>query len=203
MANCSICNHPKRHQLEIGLTYKVPKPALARRFGVSTDALFRHARNHLSPQVKAAILGGDKRSAVDLEALQISESEGLLSQLVVQRARLQQHSDLALELGDIKAAVAVENAITTNLTLVAKLLGQLVQHHEVRRTSILISADYLQLRSALLKALRPYPEAARAVGHALHALESAAAEDITAAGKSSPVIEHQHLAAVSEHRVPS
>jgi hypothetical protein len=189
MANCSICSHPRRHQLEIGLTYKTPKPALARRFGVSTDALFRHARNHLSPQVKAAILTGDKRSAVDLEALQVSESEGLLSQLVVQRARLQQHSDLAIELGDIKAAVAAENAITANLTLVAKLLGQLVQHHEVRRVDLLVSADYLQLRSALLVALRPFPQAARAVGQALHTLEAEAAKEIAATDRRPPMIE--------------
>jgi hypothetical protein len=157
---------------------------------VSRDALFRHARAHLSPQVKAAILTGDKRSAVDLEALQVSESEGLLSQLVVQRARLQQHSDLALELGDVKAAVAVESAITSNLTLVAKLLGQLVQHHEVRSTHVLISEGYLQLRSALLRALRPFPEAARAVGAALHTLETEAAAEIKEQRKAPLVIEH-------------
>jgi hypothetical protein len=128
----------------------------------------------------AAILAAQKPTEVDLEALQASESEGLLSQLVVQRARLQSQSEMALELGDVRAAVAVENSIQSNLTLVAKLLGQLVQHHEVRSTSVLISADYLALRSALVKALVPYPEAARAVGAALHGLESEAAKDITA-----------------------
>ncbi len=60
------------------------------------------------------------------------------------------------------------------------MLGQLVQRHEVHRTSILVSADYLTLRSALVTALRPYPEAARAVGTALHTLETEAAADIVA-----------------------
>jgi hypothetical protein len=63
--------------------------------------------------------------------------------------------------------------------MVAKLLGQLVQRHEVSRTSILISADYLQLRQAIVTALRPYPEAAHAVGQALYRLEADAAKDIT------------------------
>jgi hypothetical protein len=143
--------------------------------------VYRHAKNHLSPQVRAAILTAQKPTAVDLEALQTSESEGLLAQLVVQRARLQSFSEMALDLGDVKAAVSVENSITANLTLVSRLLGQLVQHHEVRSTSILVSPDYLALRHAIVRALHPFPEAARAVGAALHEMESQAAAEIKAA----------------------
>jgi hypothetical protein len=180
---CTICRHPKRHQMEIGLTYKVPTTVLATRFGVSPDALQRHKRDHLSAQMRAAILTASKPTAVDLEALQVSESEGLLSQLIAQRARLQQHSEMALELGDIRSAVSCENAIVKNLELVAKLLGQLVVHHEVKRTSILVSADYLQVRGAIMNALAVHPEARRAVGAALHALEVETADDIKAAAR--------------------
>jgi hypothetical protein len=73
------------------------------------------------------------------------------------------------------------------LELVGKLLGQLVQRHE--STSLLVSPDYLQLRSMLVQALRPFPEAARAVAAALHTLESKAATDITAnAAKGKPLL---------------
>lgn len=185
-AVCTICAHPRRHQLEIGLVHRVPLEALARRFQCSPHALHRHRHNHLSPATAAAILAAQRPTTVDLEALQRSESEGLLSQLLAQRARLAQHSELALELGNSAAAVAAERAITANLELVAKLLGQLIQHHEVRSTSILISADYLQLRSTLLQALRPYPAAAEAVGAALHQLEAKAARDI--AGTQQPLV---------------
>jgi L-serine deaminase len=95
----------------------------------------------------------------------------------------------------VRACVSVEVAITANLGLVAKLLGQLVQVHEVRKTSILISADYLALRAALVRALRPYPDAARAVGAALHELETAAAKDITEAKR--PLVIEQHAEAVA------
>ena len=139
----------------------------------------RHRHKHLSPQMMAAILAAQKPSEIDLEALQRSEAEGLLAQLVTQRARLQQQSDLALELGNASGAIAAERAITSNLELVAKLLGTIVQRHEVTRTSILISADYLELRQAIVAALRPFPEAARAVGSALHGIETNAARDIT------------------------
>jgi hypothetical protein len=193
---CSICAHPKRHQIEIGLTHHVPMRALAIRFECSQDAIHRHRTNHLTPQMRAAILAAQRPSAVDLEQLQRSESEGILAQLVTQRARLQQHSDLALELGNGAIAIAAERAITGNLELVARLLGTLVQRHEVTRTSILISADYLQLRQSIVTALRPFPDAAMAVGKALHDLEAQAAKTIAAragSGKAPLVIEAETL----------
>jgi hypothetical protein len=195
-ARCTVCAHERRHQIEIGLVHGVAARVLGERFKLSKDAIHRHAANHLTPAMRAAILAAQKPTAIDLDALRTSESEGILAQLVGQRARLLSHGDLALELGDVKACVAVESALTGNLTLVAKLLGQLVQHHDVRHTSILISPDYLRLRSTLVDALRPYPDAMRAVGAALHRMESDAARDITAAASKGRapapmVLEHK------------
>ncbi len=189
-AKCTICSSKFRHQIEIGLTHLVPANALGLRFKVSSDAILRHAKNHLTAAMRAAILTAQVPSAVDLDALKISESEGLLSALVVQRARLQAHGELAASLGDVRGCVAVEGAITSNLTLVARLLQQLIQVHDVRHTSILVSPDYLKLRAALVKALAPFPEAARAVGAALHAIEAEGALDITARAKAPALIEH-------------
>ena len=187
---CTVCAHERRHQIEIGLVHRVPYRVLARRYDLKISALHNHRHKHLTPQIAAAILAQQKPTEIDLEALQASESEGLLAQLVGQRARLQVHSELASDLGDVKAAVACERAITSNLELVGKLLGQLVHRHEVRSTSILVSPDYLQLRATLVNALQSFPEAARAVGAALHALESKAASDITAnASRRPPMIE--------------
>jgi hypothetical protein len=73
------------------------------------------------------------------------------------------------------------------------MLGQLVQHHTVEHGNVLVTESYLRLRSTLIEALRPFPEAARAVGAALHRLESEAAADIRARaanGKVPLVIEH-------------
>jgi hypothetical protein len=176
---CTICQHERRHQIEVGLVHHVPLSVLAKRFDCSKDALHRHRHNHLSPQVAAAILANRKPSEIDLEQLQASEAEGLLSQLVVQRARLQTYAEASLDMGDTKAAVAVERCIVSNLELTAKLLGQLIQHHDVRHTSILVSPDYLELRGAIVSALRPFPQAAKAVGQALHALEAKAANEIS------------------------
>src|SRR6185312_16698955 len=101
------------------------------------------------------LLSAQRPTAIDLEALRVSESEGLLHQLVAQRARLQQHAELAGQLGDVRGAISAEGAITGNLALVGKLLGQLSVTHHVKHTSLLISPDYLRLRQALVTALRP------------------------------------------------
>jgi hypothetical protein len=177
--SCSICSHDKRHAIEIGLVHRVPARVLARRFDCSKDAIQRHGKNHLSPVQRAALLAHVRPEAIDLPALRESESTGLLASLVASRARLQQLAELSLELGDVRGAVAVESAVTNNLQLVAKLLGQLAVQHNVTHTSVLVSTDYLRLRQTLIAALKPFPDAAVAVGRALHAMEAEAARDIT------------------------
>jgi hypothetical protein len=192
MRVCKVCAHERRHLIEIGLTHHVPIRTLGARFGLKPSTIYRHAKLHLPPQTRAAILAAQKPSEVDLEALQRSESEGLLAQLVTQRARLQQLSELSAELGDVRGAVAVERATTANLELVGRLLSQFTVHHEVTHRSVLVSPDYLRLRSTLLKALAPFPEAMRAVAAALHSLEAEAARDITKQAKPAQ-IEHQAI----------
>jgi hypothetical protein len=202
-AKCTVCAHERRHQIDIGLVHQVSARVLGERFKLSKDAIHRHAANHLTPPMRAAILAAQRPSAIDLDALRTSESEGLLAQLVVQRARLLQLGDMALDLGDVKAAVAVESQINANVTLVAKLLGQLVNHHSVSHTNLLISPDYVKMRGVLMDALRPFPEAMRAVAAAVHRLESDAAQNITSGAKNKgrarlePVlIEHEQAADV-------
>jgi hypothetical protein len=193
---CTVCASDHRHRIEIGLVAGMSARALADRFDVSKDAIHRHAANHLTEATRAGILAARKPCDIDLDALRADESAGLLSQLVTQRARLLSHGDLAATIGDVKACVAVEGAITANLALVAKMLGQLVNVHDVRTTNLLVSPDYLKLRSALVAALRPFPAAKAAVVAVIQRLESDAAVDITAAsdrakGRAVPmVIDH-------------
>ena len=89
----------------------------------------------MPPQLVAAIAMAAHPSEVDLEQLQRSESEGLLGALVGQRARLQLLSEMAFEAGEISAATTVERAITSSLELTSRLLGMIIQRHDVRSTS--------------------------------------------------------------------
>jgi hypothetical protein len=166
---------------------RVNQKALATRFDVSLWALKRHAAGHLSPVQRAALLSASRTPEIDLDALRTSESENLLAQLVAQRARLQHLAEFSLDVGDVKAAIGAESGIRDNLALVGKLLGQLVTRHEVRSTSLLVSPDWLRVRDRLIAALRPFPEASRAVGAALYEMEKAATDEITASVKPATI----------------
>lgn len=188
---CSICNHEARAAIEIGLAYRVSCYALASRFNCSLDQLYVHSRSHLSPQMKASILLQQKPNQIDLEALERSESESLLSNLVHQRARLALLSEACLAAGEHNTAVSIERAITTSLELTSKLLGMIINRTDVRTVSVLLSQDYLELRRVIIGALTKHPEAARDVARALSELEEKAAKDIAESKKPVlPALEH-------------
>jgi hypothetical protein len=188
---CQVCNSPHRHSVDVALAHGLGHDAIGKRFNLSPHSVQRHGKNHLSPQMMAAVQHALHPSAVDLDALKVSEGENLLHHLVHQRARLANHIELAVAIGDPGAAIRGEGAITNNLQLVSKLLGVLVNVHETRHQHILTHPDYLRLREVLLKALAPFPEARIAVGRALAGIETQAADDITtkAAGRAPLTIE--------------
>src|SRR5689334_6986294 len=52
---CTICNHPARPQIDLAIATGVAKRAVAERFGVSRDAVWRHAQAHLTAEMRAAL----------------------------------------------------------------------------------------------------------------------------------------------------
>jgi hypothetical protein len=48
---CTICNHPARPQIDLAIATGVAKRAIAARFQVSRDAVWRHAQAHLTAEI--------------------------------------------------------------------------------------------------------------------------------------------------------
>src|SRR5262249_40684806 len=119
---CRVCEHEHRHLIELGLVHRVPIRALARRFSIGKNSIFRHRRLHMSAKLVAAVMAAQRPSEVDLEQLQRSESESLLGSLIALRARLQMLSEMAFEEGELHAATSIERAITASLDLTSRLL---------------------------------------------------------------------------------
>jgi hypothetical protein len=71
--------------------------------------------------MRAAVLASQRPEAVDLDALRDKEGAGLLGSLVNQRARFAAARKACPIPHDIRGCVGVENAITGNLALSAKL----------------------------------------------------------------------------------
>jgi hypothetical protein len=170
----TIIGHPDQSRIERDLAIGRPLGRIAKKYGVSKDAAFRHKRK-LPPQLKSALAGNALRSGQDLEQLRIDESEGLLQNLAAQRARLLIAQDAALEAEQFTIVGSLSQAIHRNLELVGKYLGEFAQHSVQTTVSILLAPEYLDFRSALLRSLQPFPEAARAVAATINQMEEKAA----------------------------
>jgi hypothetical protein len=71
--------------------------------------------------------------------------------------------------------------------MVGRYLGLFANLNINSNVNILISEDYLRLRQALTLALRPFPEARRAVADALHRIEGEVANKMLATAGKGPV----------------
>jgi transposase-like protein len=182
-----IRDRDDRGQIEFELASGKSVRAIARKYGIDENALYRH-RKLLPPQLKAAYLGNALKPGADLEQLKTEESEALLQNLASQRARLLMMQDQALEEGNAQVVATLAARIHQNLELVGRYLGELHQHSTKTVVNILLTPEYLELRNALVRALAPYPDARRAVAAVLHSREGSAAQSLDVPALPAPEI---------------
>jgi len=173
---CKCCQHRERAAIDLALARGVSTAAVGKRYGISSDSVYRHRRNHLPPQLRAKLIAGPDID-IDLDKLKESESQSLLANLVALRHRLFASLDVAEECGDSNMVCRVTAQLHQNLELTGKLLGDLGVGHSVTQ-NILIQPAYVEMRVALVDALGAFPEARKAVAAVLHGLEAKAAQDI-------------------------
>jgi len=77
---CTICNHPTRPQIDLEIATGLSKRAVAARFEVSRDAVWRHGQAHLSAEMRAALATkllqreGDTRRILLEEGVGVTEA---------------------------------------------------------------------------------------------------------------------------------
>ena len=187
-----------RAAIERDLAAGVPTRIVGQKYGISRDACWRWLKK-MPPHLKAEKYIGLIKAEGDLERLRIEESEGLLANLAMQRARLLMAQDAALELADLMCVNHIAGQIHRNLELVGKYLGEFASHSISTSVSLLITPEYLDLRAALVRALRPSPQARAAVAAVLRDVETTAARRVDEASRATPanVAPDPHLI---EHR---
>jgi hypothetical protein len=62
---CTICQHERRAQIEMGLVFGTSARILANRFQCSPDAIQRHSQRHLTATQRAAIMSAQKPADSD------------------------------------------------------------------------------------------------------------------------------------------
>jgi hypothetical protein len=154
---CTVCYHPERHSIDEALVSGSPYRSVAKRFGLSESAVYRHKAEHLPAHLLKA-----------REAEELARADDLLDQV----SHLQTHAldifERAENAGDLRTALAAISQARGNLELLGKLAGELDERPVM---NVLVSTEWATIRAALMDALSPYPEARSAVSGRLLELE--------------------------------
>jgi hypothetical protein len=187
----TIEKHPRRGEIEHDIAVGVPCRTVARKYDLSRDTVLRWSKK-IPLQLKAKRYIGLLKATDTLEEVRAQESDNLLRNLAMQRARLLLCQDKAIELEDLMIA-RLSGQIHQNLELVGKYLGEFARVSVQTSINLLITPEYLKLGSALLHALWPFPEARQAVAAVLHDIEGAAAQANNGHDRAPVVIEAQPI----------
>jgi hypothetical protein len=163
MKRCTICSHRDRPAIDLAIASGLSKRSIGERFSVSPDAVWRHGQAHLTVELRAALALKLIRKEGDTRAILLEEGATTIQALQAVRAPLFGRFLAAVDVGDDRAAASLAGRLHEGLSLSARLSGQLAPASSVTVQNIVLSSDYIRLRSDLLAALRPFPEAARAV----------------------------------------
>lgn len=169
---CKVCEHSDRASIELGLANKVPIRVLGKRYGLSSDSVWRHGQNHMSAELHGQLMTRGRMTPTDLENLRQVESEGVLQHLVAVRGRLYGLMDAATLQEDYRAAASIGNILGKNLETTARLLGDIRTGTVNVTNNVLLLPEFHALRTSIMAALRQFPEARASVAAALKQLES-------------------------------
>lgn len=152
-AKCQVCYHPEAKAIDEAIVNGVSIREIVERYQVSRGSVYRHKNKHLP---KAIV------KAKELE--EIAKADSLLEQAKDLQVRtlaiLERHEGK----DDVLALRAIREA-RNNLDLIGRVLGELDNSPKV---AVLVNnPDWAMVRSAIVEALEPYPEARGAVISAL------------------------------------
>ena len=154
---CTVCDHPQRHGIDETLVTGAPYRSVAKRFGLSESAVYRHETEHLPSHL--------------LKAREIEET-ARADDLLKQVRDLQTHAldilDRAEKVGELRTALAAIAQARGNLELLGKLAGELDERPVV---NLNVSPEWLELRAVTVGALEPHPAAHGAVLRALEGVD--------------------------------
>src|SRR5215471_13011971 len=125
----------------------ISRRLIAARFKVSADAAWRHGREHLTAETRAALATKLLQRDGDMRRVLFEEGTGVVEALKAIRGPMFGLFLVAIDAGDSKAAAALAARLHESLALAAKLTGELAPQAGVTVTNILLSPDFQRLRT--------------------------------------------------------
>jgi hypothetical protein len=158
---CTVCDHSERHSIDETLLTGAPYRSVAKRFGLSESAVYRHNTEHLPAHLLKA-----------REVEEVARADDLLEQVRYLQAHALDILERAEKAGDLRTALAAISQARGNLELLGKLAGELDERPVV---NLHVSPEWLELRAVIVGALEPYSEARGAVLRAIEGSDNGSA----------------------------
>lgn len=174
---CGVCKHRERAAIDLALASGVSVAGISARYRLGIDSVYRHRARHLPPQMRARLLQGPSIEGLDLDKLVATESQSWLANMVAARNRAVAQIEVAEDHSDSLMFDRAMGRFLQTMKLIGERLGELRVGTHIHQ-NILVQPVYVEMRVELVRALKPYPQAAQAVAAVLHSLESKAAKSI-------------------------
>jgi len=149
---CTACNHPSKVEIDKMLVEGEPYRSIAKQFSLSDAAVYRH-KSHLNGTLLKA-----------KEAKEIAQADNLMEQITNLQSRALNILSKTEEAEDWRAATGAIREARGCLELLGKLAGEL---QEGQTINVIVSPQWVELRTTIIGALEPHPEAKFAVLRAL------------------------------------
>ncbi len=149
---CTACNHPSKVEIDRMLVEGEPYRSIAKQFSLSDAAVYRH-KSHLNGTLLKA-----------KEAKEIAQADNLMEQITNLQSRALNILSKTEEAEDWRAATGAIREARGCLELLGKLAGELQDGQTV---NVIVSPQWVELRTTIIKALEPHPDAKSTVLRAL------------------------------------
>ncbi len=153
---CTVCSHPEKEEIDRLLVRGDSIAGIARDFAVSEDALKRHFDNHVP-----------KTLAASPSAKEITDADKLLFEIEEVKNRALRLLDKAENAQDTRVYGPPSQYLKEfreYVRLMAELSGKLAAQPQI---TIINHPQWIELRTVIIEALDPYPDAKAAVVRAI------------------------------------
>jgi molybdenum-dependent DNA-binding transcriptional regulator ModE len=157
---CQCCAHPRIADLNRDLVRGgIAKNAVGRKYGIHPDAVHRHARDHVTEQMRREIAVEIKRDRAQSVATELNDERlDIGSTYDALARRVEKLISKAEQEGNDGLALASMEGLRKILHDIATMQGKLAQQLTVQ-VSLIESKEWIELRTILEPIFRAHPAA--------------------------------------------
>lgn len=150
---CTICTHPDVNEINQMLISEKSLLQISKKYAISYSSLKRHYENHITRDMTRSV-----------HAEKVANADSLLQKLIEYENDAKRYRDMAEKDGDIELALRAVDRALKCVEIGSKIRGLIQEQTQV---NILVNPQWIELRSTIITALEPFPEARRAIIDAL------------------------------------